>query len=207
MPIDNVQAGEVFTARVYKTYFGFSWANTYEVQSTTEPVNSVTAIEALATSLVNLERSLHIEGVLIDRVVISTYVQDGQPYSPSSFTSLPVSQSALRAPTAEVLPLELCLFVRRNAPTGRDGRLLYRGCLTEADMSSGAFRHQLVPSAVNSFQVTFGTWITSSFPNQEWNLVLASGPPDNLVIRTITAFQVSQRIVVKKLTNRYYDRP
>jgi len=207
MPIDAVQAGEIFTVRTYKNYVGFTWANSYEVQAAIEPVNSVTAIEALVSSFVALERSLHIDGVIVDRVVVSTYVPDGQPYNPSSFTSIPVSLNSQRPAVAEVLPLELTLFVRRNSPVGRDGRLLYRGCLTENDMSASAFRPFLTGTAVTNLQTIFGTWFVSTFPTQEWNIVMASGDPANPIVRTITGFQVSQRIVVKKLNNRYFDRP
>jgi len=207
MPVDSVQSGEIFTVRTYKTFVGFSWANTYEVQAAIEPVNSNTAIQALVSSFVTLERALHIDGVIVDRVVVSTYVPDGQPYNPSSFTSIPVSLNSQRPAVAEVLPLELTLFVRRNSPFGRDGRLLYRGCLTENDMAASAFRPFLTSTAVTNLQTIFGTWLASTFPSQEWNIVMASGAPANPNVRIVTDFQVSQKIVVKKLNNRYYDRP
>jgi len=207
MPIDNVQSGEIFTVRVYKQYVGFSWANTYEVQASSEPINSITAIESVASSIVSLEQQLHISGVIVDRVVISTYVQDGQPYNPSSFTTIPVSLPGQRFPYTDVLPLEMALFVRRNSPTGRDGRLLYRGCLLEGDMSASAFRPLITQNAVNEFQSILATWFNTTFPSQQWNMVMASGSPGSLSVRQITGFQVSERMVVKKLNNRYYDRP
>jgi hypothetical protein len=207
MPVDSIQTGEVFTVRSYKQYVGFSWANTYEVQATSEPINSITAIESLASAIVSLEQQLHISGVIIDRIVISTYVQDGEPYNPSSFTTIPVSLPGQRFPYTDVLPLEMALFVRRNSPTGRDGRLLYRGCLLEGDMSASAFRPLISQNAVNEFQAIFGTWFNTTFPSQQWNVVMASGPPNSLSIRQIVGFQVSERMIVKKLNNRYYDRP
>lgn len=207
MPVDSVQTGEVFTVRSYKQYVGFSWANTYEVQATSEPINSITAIEALASAIVSLEQQLHISGVIVDRIVISTYVQDGEPYNPSSFTTIPVSLPGQRFPYTEVLPLEMALFVRRNSPVGRDGRLLYRGCLLEGDMSASAFRPLISQNAVNEFQAIFGTWFNTTFPSQQWSLVMASGSPNSLNVRQIIGFQVSERMIVKKLNNRYYDRP
>jgi len=132
MPIDAVQSGEIFTVRVYKQHAGFGWANTYEVQAAVEPINSVTAIETMASAFVSLEQLIHLTPVTIDRVVVSTYIPDGQPYNPSSFTTIPVSLPGQRTVSGDFLPLELCLFVRRNGAVGRDGRLLYRGCLLEA---------------------------------------------------------------------------
>jgi hypothetical protein len=207
MPIDAVQTGEVFTVRTYKQHAGFGWANTYEVQSTTEPVNSVTAIESMASAFVALEQLIHLTPVTIDRVVVSTYVPDGQPYNPSSFTTIPVSLPGQRAPSGDFLPLELCLFVRRNGAVGRDGRLLYRGCLLEADMGTDAFRGRVHPSVRNSFQTTFNTWFTTTFPQAQWNIVLARGAPNPTNVRQVISFQVSEKIAVKKLKNRYFDRP
>jgi hypothetical protein len=207
MPIDAVQAGEIFTVRTYKQYVGFGWANTYEVQAVITPTSSITAIENLASAFVALEQQIHIQGAVIDRVVVSTYVPDGLPYNPSSFTTIPVSLGGQRPFPADPLPLELCLFVRRNAATGRDGRLLYRACLTEADMGSVAFRPLLTTSARNSIQTVFNTWLTTTFPQSEWNIVLASGRPNPTNIRQVINLQVSEKIAVKKVNNRYYDRP
>jgi len=207
MPIDAVQTGEIFTIRTYKAYTGFGWANTYEVQAATEPVNSVTAIEALASAFVSLERQIHLVGVIIDRVVVSTYIPDGEPYNPSSFTTIPVSLQGQRLAPAEVLPLEMALFVRRNAATGRDGRLLYRGCLMESDMSASNFRPLMTSAAVNTFQTIVGTWFTTTFPQNQWNIVLASGKPNPTNVRQVVGLQVSEKIAVKKLNNRYFDRP
>jgi hypothetical protein len=207
MPIDAVQTGEVFTVRTYKQHAGFGWANTYEVQATTEPVNSVTAIESMASAFVALEQLIHLTPVTIDRVVVSTYVPDGQPYNPSSFTTIPVSLPGQRAPSGDFLPLELCLFVRRNGAVGRDGRLLYRGCLLEVDMGTDAFRGRVQPSVRNSFQTTFNTWFTTTFPQAQWNIVLARGAPNPTNVRQVISFQVSEKIAVKKLKNRYFDRP
>ena len=207
MPVDAVQTGEVFTLRIYKRYVGFGWANTYEVQSNSEPLNSLTAIESLVSAFAALEQSLHINGVVIDRAVFSTYVRDGEPYNPSSFTTIPLSLNGQRSATSDVLPLEMSLFVRRNTATGRDGRLLYRGCLLEGDMTANAFRPQIGLGAVNEFQNVFGVWFNSTFPANQWTLVLASGPANAINVRPVLGFQVSERMVIKKLNNRYFDRP
>jgi hypothetical protein len=90
--------------------------------------------------LVVLERLLHLRDVIIDRAAVSSYVPDSQPYDPDTLTTFPYSLPGQRSASGEVLPLELCLFIRRNVNFGRDGRLLYRGCLTEGDMSASAFR-------------------------------------------------------------------
>lgn len=206
MTISAIQEGEVLTIRVYKSYYGWAWANTYEARAKGTYVNSTQAVEQLAASFVSLEVPIHIEGVMIDRLVVSTYVPDGRPYDPETFITVPYSISGTRQPPAEVLPLELALFVRRDTVTGRDGRLLYRGCLTEADMSAGAFRPALTSPAQNFFQNIFSTWFSSTFPSSAWDLVLASGRSEVNNVRPVRNLIVSNKITVKKLNNRYYDR-
>jgi len=207
MPIDNVFQGEVFTVRIYKQYVGFAWANTYEVQATIDIPNPITAIEALASNLVTLERSIHLQGVIIDRVIVSTYVPDAQPYNPATFTSIPISLSGQRTPVGEVLPLELCMFVRRDAQFGRDGKLLYRGCLTENDMFAAAFRPLLTSSARSSLQASFATWLSGTGLPSGFQLVMARGAPAPTNVRLVNGLLVSEKIAVKKLNNRYFDRP
>jgi hypothetical protein len=77
----------------------------------------------------------------------------------------------------------------------------------EVDMVSTGFRPLLTSNAVNGFQTVIGTWFTTNFPNSEWNIVLARGTPNPTNVRQVVGFQISDKIAVKKLNNRYYDRP
>jgi hypothetical protein len=208
MPINAVQQGEVFTVRVYKQIAGFAWANTYEVQAVTEPPNSITAVEALANAFAALDRAMLLSSATVDRVVVSTYVPDGLPYNPDSFTSIPISQPGLRSGAGQdPLPLEACVFVRRNAPTGRDGRLLYRGYLLESDVTTSSLRPYVAQQTLNTITATLNTWFTSTFPSSIWSIVMARGRPNPTNVRIVTAFIPDQRVVYKKLNNRYFDRP
>jgi hypothetical protein len=208
MPVNAVQQGEVFTVRVYKQIGGFAWANTYEVQAVTEPPNSITAVEALATAFAALDRAMLLDTATVDRVVVSTYVPDGLPYNPDSFTSIPISLPGLKSPAGQdPLPLEACVFVRRNAPTGRDGRLLYRGYLIETDVMSANFRPYVVQPTLNTISATINTWLTTTFPSNLWSIVMARGRPNPTNVRVVTSLIPDQRVVYKKLNNRYFDRP
>jgi hypothetical protein len=208
MPINAVQQGEVFTVRVYKQIAGFAWANTYEVQAVTEPPNSITAVEALANAFAALDRAMLLSSATVDRVVVSTYVPDGLPYNPDSFTSIPISLPGLRSGAGQdPLPLEACVFVRRNAPTGRDGRLLYRGYLLESDVTTSSLRPYVAQQTLNTITATLNTWFTSTFPSSIWSIVMARGRPNPTNVRIVTAFIPDQRVVYKKLNNRYFDRP
>jgi len=205
MSLSTILQGEVFTVRTYKQYVGFAWANNYEIEATQDISNPSTELEFLANRIVELEKNLHLAGITIDRVTISTYVPDSLPYNPNNVATFPFSVFATRPASSEVLPLELCLFVRRNVNFGRDGRLLYRGCLHEGDMSAAAFRPLLTTAAVNSLQSIINNWRTVGLGNA-FRLVMASGFPAPSNVRPVVGLQVSEKIVVKKYNNRYFRR-
>jgi hypothetical protein len=205
MTLAMIVQGDVLTVRSYKQYIGYAWANNYEVEATQNISNPATALEFLANRIAFLERDLHLSGIVIDRITISTYVPDSQPYNPSTLATFPLSMLCTRPASFEVLPLELCLFVRRNTSFGRDGRLLYRGCLTENDMAAAGFRPLITSSAVSSFQSIINSWQSIGLGN-EFRLVMASGFPNVTTVRPVNNLQVSEKIVVKKYNNRYFRR-
>jgi hypothetical protein len=205
MTLTTISQGDVLTVRVFKQYVGYAWANNYEVEAIRDITNVAVSLEALITRIVALERPLHLQGVIIDRATVSTYVPDSLPYNPNTLATFPLSISATRQATGDVLPLELCLFVRRNVVLGRDGRLLYRGCLTENDMSATAFRPLLNSGAVGTLQSIINNWAATGL-GDDFRFVLASGVPLPTNVRAVTSLQVSEKIVVKKYNNRYFRR-
>jgi len=205
MTLRNIAQGEVVTVRIYKQYVGFAWANNYEVQATTNINQPSQSLAQMVDRLVVLERIVHLQGVIIDRVTVSSYVPDSQPYDPDTLATYPYSLSGQRSIQGEVLPLELCLFIRRNVDFGRDGRLLYRGCLTENDMSATAFRPLLSSATVTNLQNAINNWFQQGI-GSEWVLVMASGTPQPTSIRRVVGLQVSEKISVKKVNNRYFRR-
>ena len=91
MSLSTILQGEVFTVRSYKQYVGFAWANNYEVEATQDISNPSTELEFLANRIVELEKNLHLAGITIDRVTISTYVPDSLPYNPNNVATFPFS--------------------------------------------------------------------------------------------------------------------
>lgn len=205
MTLSNIQQGDVLTIRVYKQFAGYLWANNYEVEAVQNISNPPTSLEALVTRIVNLERPLHIPAVVIDRVTVSTYVPDSLPYNPNTLAVFPVVVFGTRTISSDALPLEICLFVRRNVNFGRDGRLLYRGCLSEADMEVRGLRPILTTSAISSLQGVINSWAATGLGN-EFRFVMASGLPVPTSVRSVISLQVADRIVVKKFNNRYFRR-
>jgi hypothetical protein len=205
MTLATITQGEVLTVRTYKQYLSYLWANNYEVEATQDITNPSTSLEFLATRIVELERGLHLSGIVIDRVAISTYVPDSQPYNPNTLAVFPFSVNATRTGTGSALPLEMCLFVRRNVVFGRDGRLLYRGCLTDTQVSTSSLRAILLPAAVTAYQNIINSWRSVGLGN-EFRFVMASGLPVPTDIRVVQNLQVSEKVVFKKFNNRYFRR-
>jgi hypothetical protein len=205
MTLRNIAQGEVVTVRIYKQFAGYLWANNYEVAATTNVPDPVVALQELADRLVTLERNIHLRGVFIDRVTISSYAPDSQPYDPDTLATFPYTLEGVRNYNGEAVPLELCLFVRRNTNFGRDGRLLYRGCLSEGDITAPSFRSLLTSAARSSFQSILDTWQQQG-PGSVWVLVMASGTPNPTSIRRVISLQASEKVVVKKFNNRYFRR-
>jgi hypothetical protein len=207
MSLQFVADGEVFTVRTYKRTGDFAWANTYEIRAREDAESNNQAFwQNIADRFIALEREFHLNTVLFDRVVISTYIPDGQPYNPVTFTSFPYAVLGLAGLTADQLPADACLYVRRNALFGRDGRLLYRGCLHEGFAEGGFPRHTITTTRQGQIQGAFNSWYAAFRSNTVFDVVMASGVPVPTDIRVVTDFVVERRIVYKKPRNRYFDR-
>jgi len=207
MTVTTVVADEVYTVRLYKSYTGFVWANTYEVRATQSFPSGFFAIRDMVDKLVALEKGIHLQGVTIDRAVVSTYQPDSRPYNPESFLTIPINEGANQPIVGEVIPLELCLYVRKNVPSGRFGKNYYRAAITEAGMQADAFRPLLTSSQRNNFQTFVNNWVAGGALGAGWELVMAKGAPTPTDIRVVTGLTVERRIVIKQLGNRYFDRP
>jgi hypothetical protein len=202
MPINNIVQGEIFTVRIYKRLEGQEWANSYEVQATDNSSDPTISIGNLRNWLVGLERAIHLAEVFFDRITISTYQPDSQPYDPTRFVSFPIFLPGQRARSGDALTLAICLFVRRETNFGRSGKLLYRGVLQEGDVAG--YRSALLTASITTLQNAINTaW--SARP-AFWRLVLASGTPTPTDVREVVNLGVSAFTTVKKLDNRYFDR-
>ena len=207
MSVTDIQPDEVFTVRMYKRYSGFTWANTYEVQAQQTFPSSFFALRNMVEALANLEAVIHLQGVILDRGVVSTYAPDSEPYNPDSFVTFSLGLTAGRPVVGEVLPLEMCLYVRRNVFNGRYGKAYYRGALTEQDVIAPSFRPELTDSANSNFQNAINNWLTSGGLGTGWRFVMARGAPAPTNVRELYALDVQRKIVIKQIGNRYFDVP
>lgn len=205
MTISTVDQGEVLTVRTYKTYGGVAWANSYEIQALVQLNDPESELEFAANRFALLERALHGNFVQFDRVVISTFVPDGQPYNPLTFASYPINLSCLRniSPSTDI---QQCLYVRRNVAFGRDGRLLYRFALARAEIEVPGIYPELSVGAQTEIQGIINDWFTQGGIGNAFRLVMARQTQNAIEIRPVNNLQVVKRVVVKQFNNRYFDR-
>lgn len=205
MTVASISQGEVLTVRTYKTYGGVAWANAYEIEALTDLSDPQSELEFVANRLALLERQLHGSFVEFDRVIISTFVPDGQPYNPLTFASYPINLPCLRniSPSADI---QQCLYVRRNVAFGRDGRLLYRFALARAEIEVPQIYPELTSSARTTIQGLINSWVGEGGIGNAFRLVMARQTTAAIEVRPITGLQVVKRLVVKQFNNRYYDR-
>ena len=91
--------------------------------------------EVIGLDLVEGLQNLLLENVQIDRVVLSTWEQDGQPYDPSKLRVIPVGLfGAVEFLTDEPVDDDLVLYMRKSVSTGRAGKIQLRGGLLEGDI-------------------------------------------------------------------------
>lgn len=208
--IIGAAAGTYITARVYKflaTNPSLFWGNTYEFLVNAVPDSG--DLNDLADALTQFERSIHYTDTRFDRVVLSTWVPDGEPYDPASFISYPQgSVAGTQSDASDTLSLNHVLFVRRNTTFGQNGKVYYRRCLCEADVTAQAglmslqnaggiqtiLDAGLVSSGLDAYIGTFAGVFT---------LAMKSALP---VVREVTALTVVGARVVQ-YNNRYFDVP
>lgn len=212
MSVTAPTGGDLFSLRVYKKIDIAAdqvWANTYEMRANTG-VTYDDLVDA-ADTLVAFEKIFHQDTTFFDRVVVSTYVEDGAPYNPDSFISLPQSGAgAVASPVAaETLPLQVVLFVRRDVASGRTGKIFYRGCLEEDDVQ-GRFGTISLTSPS-----TIATRISGALTTSGLDEYLAGGTAPLRLLMVSGAGGTSQRDIsgltpvgarIVKYNNRYFDR-
>lgn len=197
-----------FIVRIYKYLASnpsLMWANSYELISVGDP--GVGASDNVVTALLNFEAAIHLDDVRFDRAVFSTYVADGEPYDPESFIVYPSSlEGAVSTVGKDPRSLNDCLFVRRVVSSGRTGKLFYRRCLTDEDVTSPAGSIQLAPASPvwdNVGQAFSDYLVDYTGTASDFRLALiALGQ----VVRNVASFQAAGARV-RQYNNRWFDVP
>jgi hypothetical protein len=215
MPVLNPDDNEIFTLRIYKSIDVAAdqmWGNTYELRA--EPGAVSADLTSAVNKLVDFEKQMHQDTVIFRRAVLSTYVEDGTPYDPLSFVSYSLTGAGqVTSPlAAATLPLQVCLFIRRDVSSGRAGKLFYRQALGEGDVQGRFGVISLTDAA--AINTRLATAITAASvddmlgptPVDPINLVMQSGVPGVGSLRFLSGLTaVNARII--KYNNRYFDVP
>jgi hypothetical protein len=202
MSVLEPEPQEVFSIRVFKVYEGYRWANTYEIKAT-DSVSYQTLRQA-AQVIALREKVPLMAPARIYKATISTYVPDSRPYNPDTFTTVNLDLSGDAGFTVNTLPLNTCVFVRKNTLTGRPGKVFYRGFLSETDVSWGGDRFTISPQRVTQIEQVLNAMLADLLAIG-FKMVLARGRvfPEN--VRDVLGMVVTNRASSKKLDNRYFD--
>lgn len=199
-----IPAGQNFTVRVIQSANNGSvkWANTLEYTATSD-VSTGTAF-AIAEEIKNAFTSILINQFAVEKVVISTWVPDGQPYNPDSFIVFPFNVNGTRSRfPGDVVDLAICLRLDKRAISGRSGRILLRGVLHEGMLETvgGRFNFRqpggLDADDFSNAMNNFAQLVTVQ--SADMSLVSSQGsrPVSQITIAGVT---------IKKLNNKYFNR-
>jgi hypothetical protein len=145
MSVVTPLAGELFTLRIEKSLVAnpaLTWFNTYEFEF--NPVGSMQPTEelmAVCERLLDFEKQIHHQGVSFVQYTVSTWNEEVVSYDPASFVTVPLPSNTVGMRDygfSDALPLNIALYVRRQVPSGRQGKLFYRGVLAENDVAAQA---------------------------------------------------------------------
>lgn len=217
MSIIAPTSGELFTVRIYKETDVSPtqvWTNTWELQAKTGATNA--DLVAAVNSIVLFEKGMSQDTVRFNRAVTSTWVPDGQPYDPESFTSLPLSGlgGVSSPPDAETLPLSVVLFIKKETLTGRYGKLYLRRALDETEVSGRYGVWRIDPAALSTINTRITTLLSSTGIGEllgggdgNMRLVMAAVPAgaESPVVRFVNDLTAAGAREVK-WNNRYFDR-
>lgn len=209
MPLIGAPAGTYVTLRIYKRLTAnpsLVWANTYEFHSTANIAQ--TDVDDLVGAWSGFEQAMHLVGVHFDRAVVSTWVEDGTPYDPTSFITVPLSLDGTRPQPSDALSLNNVLFIRRQTDFGQNGKLFLRRCLVESEVNAAAGTLSLLNASALQIEVqgalaSSGAGAYLGAGNGTFQAVMKS----NLLLNREIQSLVVAGARVMQFNNRYFDVP
>jgi hypothetical protein len=211
--INRLDEDEVLTVRTYKTVPGaqIAWANTYEliVDDESQDVNEVTTrLGNLRNAFVTLERGLLNVSYTLDRIIISSYVADSQPYDPFTFVSETIGlPGQFTSGSNPLVPLQLCVLVKRLTNFGRQGNILYRGIVTRNETTVTPTGTIVSSARITAIENALNTFL-NTIRQLGFDLVMARGREQVEIgtLRRVVRLEAKPDMRFKKLNNRYFDR-
>lgn len=197
-----------FTFRVFKYNENrpdLPWVNNYEAYSRGEGV--LANVQAMLVCLCLFEQVFHSTSTRIYKAIASTYDEEvSPPYNPDSFYTYLCDYQGART-VLNPVDTRVCWYVRKQVQSGRQGKLLYRGVLGEADIEAGAGTYALSdPSAMTTLLLNaegaglIEGGIVDADGGANFQLALMSN-----IVRDVTSL-ASTGVSIAKTNHRYFDR-
>jgi hypothetical protein len=132
-------AGEIFIYRTFKAHVNNQddyFTNVWEFQAK-DPAPNQADLVTLGNALVVFEKDRTTMDVIHDRFIVSEWTPTSD-YDPYDMMSVSTGGTGTIGAASSSLPLEACLHIRKSVATGRQGKILLRGSVTELDVESNA---------------------------------------------------------------------
>jgi hypothetical protein len=183
------------------------WHNTHELDTAGITGGLLVNEEMLANALVAFHRGMLLPNFYVESVTLSSYAADSEPYNPDNLFARTVmgrgTYGGQQAGSDAVLPLQTCLHIKRAVGTGREGNLLLRGVLTEADITSDPLTGAIHLTGKTAIETALGekwTALKTSLTGAGADMALLSGT-DGAVSRPVLALLV-KGVTSKQLRNK-----
>ena len=137
----------IYKVDIQKQYQNTYWTNVYYVN---QP--DLASASAAATTIVNVERTIHAPAVNFDKVRVSDL-------SSTQYQTISVNQPGQRSVTGDFLPLFNVLRVDFNVAGGRPSRKYLRLPVAESDQSNGIFTSSALQSLATGYAIPTSTGI------------------------------------------------
>lgn len=207
------------TVKIYKSWATDdnerAWANTYEF-TRYEGALDVGNVQfgELVSAVVEAEREIHLTSVYFLRAVVSTWGVDADEDAPENFVSYPIGLQGTRTQTGDAIDRNNVFFVRRAAGFGRYGKIFYRGCLTEADVQSGAdLKWRLTPTSTlasggadwTAYMTSMQSVLADGFGGQPAVMALIAARGLAITRREVTSLTPAG-VRVNKANHKYFNK-
>jgi len=200
-----------------------TFANTYEVYKASGGVGwTQSEIQQIGDAFVEFERSFYDERILFDTVRVSTANQEFPPKTGTEFYTQVRGEegNVVGSPyEGSILPWDMCLLASRNTFFGRDGRLLYRGLITQVMVEDDQldFFRLISPDQAEfvvlraAFDAAWAA-LFADLPNHNaamglftYEKLLPESPRTVKSARPVTSLEI-QGVTKSKWNKRYYNR-
>lgn len=198
MPQNNMEGAGVFTCEVFyaqKSFVEKEFRATFAYGASGTP--SIADHEQVGEKLSIFISSLLRSDMIVKRYTCSTIERDTDPYNGNEFLTREVNLNGTgNNAGGDSLPLNICLYLKKNVETGRSGKTFLRGVFNEQDVGYGHDNHTL--NSISFWETKVqnaitGSGLSSMFlgPTSPTHLLVGTNPFNNASVRYCSGFTVA----------------